>query len=376
MKKTLLSIVVLLLFTLASFSQEEIEKRIGARPIEVSNDRGAGNIDCRCNNNLLKDGGFENVTNYTGSSNISSSSAPWKPNTGTPQWGATLIGCNKGMVQMWGNKTVGESIVQNGLSFVSGRTYTIKVTARFAIPSTLSSFVRLRIAAFNGTGTTTYNPPTVIGITPNISSTSCTTFTLTWTAPGNFNSIQLHPENDYTQNDGAYISWIQVDNICIEEACKIVDEKCDPQFTSSPLAVNSQGNIVINVNPVVTAGALHYWGATYATGVNDNTPIPVATILSGGTFGLMINSTGTVTQLGTGIGITASTSGYGYRYEGFSLGRCFKVTHYIKCCTKWFSKTTTYCTKLCQETKESNLIELSVEEAKKADAVLAGQGRG
>jgi hypothetical protein len=122
-------------------------------------------------------------------------------------------------VSMWGNQTIGESIVQNGLSIIAGKKYRVKFTASFANPTSLSTFVKLKIFGFNGTGGTAYNSSSnVIGISPNITSTSCMTYTLPdWTAPVNLNSIQLHPENGYTQNDGAYVSWIRLDNLCIEE---------------------------------------------------------------------------------------------------------------------------------------------------------------
>jgi hypothetical protein len=362
MKKILLNFALLLTCTITAFSQNEIEKKLAVKPLELvfENSITSGKIDCNCTENILRDGGFENLSVNPGGSDITGSSAPWKKNTYTPQWSPNLSCCNKGIVSMWGNKTVGESIIQNGIGIVNGQTYTIKVTARFANPTTLSTFVRLKVSAFNGTGTTSYNVADVIGVTSNITSTSCATYTFTWTATGNFNSIQLHPENDYTQDDGNYVSWIQIDNICIEKTCKIPDEKCNPKFTTAPFTVNSQCNVVVNVNPVVTNGATHYWGLLGAASVSDNTPIPLSTILSGGSFGLGITSTGLATPIGMGTGITASTSGYGYQYSGVSFGQCFKITHYIKCCDKWYSQTNTYCTKLCSDVKESALTEVQV----------------
>lgn len=377
MKKILLSFGILCMFAITAFSQSETEKKLAVKPLELvfENSITSGKIDCNCNNNIVRDGGFENLSLNAGSTDISTASSPWKPNTYTPQWSPNLSCCNKGMVSMWGNKTVGESIVQNGISIVSGQTYTIKVTARFANPTSLSTFVRLKLSAFNGPSAAVYNRPDVIGVTANISSTTCATYTFTWTATGNFNSIQLQPENDYTQNDGKYVSWIQVDNLCIEKACKIPDEKCNPKFTAAAFTVNAQCNVVVNVNPVVTAGATHYWGLLGATSISDNTPIPLSTILSGGSFGLGITATGVATPIGMGTGITASTSGYGYQYSGVSFGQCFKITHYIKCCNKWYSQTNTYCTKLCSDVKESGLIEVSPKEAAQLE-VQAGQGKG
>jgi hypothetical protein len=161
------------------------------------------------------------------------------------------------------------------------------------------------------------------------------------------------------------------------ECCKIPDEKCNPSFTAAPFTLNSQCNIIVNINPVVTGGAQHYWGLLLASGLGDNTAIPLSTILSGGSFGLGVNSTGNVTALGMGTGITASTSGYGYQYQGVAFGKCFKITHYIKCCNKWYSQTNTYCTKLCSEVKEGEVKEVPVKEKDVPNLdVKPGDGRG
>jgi hypothetical protein len=159
------------------------------------------------------------------------------------------------------------------------------------------------------------------------------------------------------------------------ECCQIPDKKCNPSFAANPFTVNSQGNVIINVNPVITAGAQHYWGLLTATGLGDNTPIPFSTIVSGGTFGLAISSTGSTATIGMGTGINASSSGYGYSYQGVDVGRCFKITHYIKCCDKWYSQTNTYCTKLCSEIKESVIIEVPAKDVPNLD-VKPGDGKG
>ncbi len=376
MKKILLSLIVLICSTSLVFSQDPVEKKLGLKPIEVNKIAfEKTNVDCNCNKNLLQDGGFEKLTIGGGNipSDISTSSAPWKKGYGTPQWSPDVQSpCNKGIVTMWGNKTVGESIYQNGLSFTPG-TYTVKFTARLLSPTTLANFVRLKLATYNGTGApSTYDPAGLPS--QNIISTSWQTYTFSFTT-NTANSISLHPENDYIQNDGAYVSRIQIDNICIEKDCKIPNEKCNPKFTAAPFTVNSQGNVVINVNPVVTGGAQHYWGLLAVSGLGDNTPIPISTIVSGGTFGLAISSTGSTATIGMGTGINASTSGFGYSYQGVDVGRCFKITHYIKCCDKWYTQTNTYCTKLCSEVKESAITEVPAKDVPNLDA-RPGDGRG
>jgi hypothetical protein len=372
MKKLLFSLLVCIT-SLTSFGQKNMDEETltlkAADLGKIAFEK--GNVDCKCSNNILLDGGFQNLT--ASGSNISSSSTPWQPGFKTPQWSNTIQpACDKGVVSMWGNKTVGESIFQTGLTIAPG-CYTVKFTARFVNPTSLSTFVRLKFATVLASGAPAYDPPGVASV--NISSTSWESYSFTFTT-GAATTVNLHPENDYTQNDGAYVSWIQLDNICIEKCCKIPDEKCNPNFNVSPFALNEQGFLIINTIPSVTSGAQHYWGAVYASGISDNTPIPISSIISGGTWGLSVSSTGVVSPLGMGTGINAGTSGYGYNYLGFPLGKCFKITHYIKCCSKWYSQTNTYCPKICNEVKEGSVIELSEKEAEKVEAVQAGQGKG
>lgn len=230
MKKLLFALLVCIV-SITSYAQIINEEKLTLKPSEFSKIAfGKGNVDCKCGNNMLADGGFQNLS-VVGSgsvpSNISSSSSPWKPGYNTPQWSNTIQpACDKGVVSMWGNKTVGESIYQNGLSLAPG-CYTVKFTARFINPTALSSFVRLKLATYNGTGApATYDPAGLASA--NITSNSWETYTFTFTT-GVANSISLHPENDYTNNDGAYVSWIQIDNICIEKCCN-----CDISPNSPP----------------------------------------------------------------------------------------------------------------------------------------------
>lgn len=179
--------------------------------------------DCKCEKNVLQDGGFNNVTTASGSSNIAPTSSPWSIGTLSPQWasGTTMGVCNKGYIAMWGNKTVFESVKQNNVPF-GAKTYKIAARVRFANPTALSTFVRLRVHI--GAGVATF-------VSPNITSTSAfvqVNGTFTVGTAGNY-TVTLQPENDYTQNNGAYVSWILVDNICIEEACDC--SKLPQQFT-------------------------------------------------------------------------------------------------------------------------------------------------
>jgi hypothetical protein len=337
MNNVFLNLAIVLFFSAQGLSQKTVFSSQAAipKPNPV--------IDCQCNNNVLKDGGFETVLVNTPHTDIIAASPIWKPNTQTPQWSIVESPCNKGALSMWGNKTVFESVIQS-VTIPNG-TYTVKVTARAINTATSPKPVRLKVTAGSGSA-----------VSANFG-TAWQTHTFCLTTTGS-STVILQPENDETVNDGAFVSWIQVDNVCIEKGCQIPDEKCNPKFSLAPFTLNSHCNVVVEATPVVTAGATHYWGLMLATGISDNTPVPLANIIGGGTFGLSVSSTGVATPIGMGTGINAGGSHYGYHYEGVALGACFKITHYIKCCNKWYAQTNTYCTKLCSDVKESAVIEV------------------
>jgi hypothetical protein len=71
-----------------------------------------------------------------------------------------------------------------------------------------------------------------------------------WTAPNNFTNLSINPENDNIQNNGAYVSWGQIDNVCIQDVscnckelpqspvitgpgCFCLSKPCDQIFTYS-----------------------------------------------------------------------------------------------------------------------------------------------
>jgi hypothetical protein len=213
------------------------------------------NDDCRCDKNVLKDGGFNDVTTLLGSSNMAAAptSAPWSRDKISPQWavGTNMGVCNKGYIAMWGNKTVFESVQQNLVPFAA-KTYKVRARVRFANPTALSTFVRLRVNIVNGGGTVVATSVT----TPNTTSltfvpVSGNDFTIT--TAGNY-TVTLQPENDYTLNNGNYVSWILVDNICIEEACDC--SKLPHQFAISGPKAFCQPKNCNNTTLTYTAPAM------------------------------------------------------------------------------------------------------------------------
>jgi hypothetical protein len=136
------------------------------------------------------------------------------------------------------------------------------------------------------------------------------------------------------------------------ESCHLQDRQCNPAFTIAPFTFNAQRFLVVNATPAVTEGATHYWGAMSAADISDTMPIRLSTIVEGRCFGLSISSSGFITPMGVDSSITGGSWGYGYQFAKVVPGICFKITHYIKCCTKWYSQTNIYCTKLCIDKKE------------------------
>ncbi len=212
MKKLILN-VVMVFVTVFQMSAQIDEKKLTLSEAQLSTSAAsrttAGNVDCQCGNNIVADGGFGSLTNNTGSSNISAASNPWKPNTYTPQWTPAAAACDNGFISMWGNQAVFESVKQTA-SIPTAGTYKIKFTARFANlnpPNSINVSLKVTI----GTATVVSAP---------ISSTSWGTYTMTITGvPAGSQLVILQPTNSHNVNDGNYVSWIQLDKICIEKAC-------------------------------------------------------------------------------------------------------------------------------------------------------------
>ena len=198
----------------------------------------------------------------------------WSVLTATPQ--VVTDGCDApGAIQMWGNLVVGESIKQSlpGLGFQAGKTYRVKVCYRWLNNNPdLPQYVRFRLAA-SGPAPSNYPPVggyAVIGVTPNTSSTNWITYTFPdWTPTANAYWITVNPENDSTLNDGNFVSWGQIDDICVEEVpCAKVS---NPHFTdglipgSMPFGAVDDWSVLTASPQVVTdgcteSGAIQMWG--------------------------------------------------------------------------------------------------------------------
>lgn len=303
-KKFLLSLTVLMLLSFNLFSQNEVEKKLKIKdfPIENLTTIPIGKVDCKCEKNIVTDGGFENVTNYTASSNIAASSTPWKPNTLSPQWTPNGGACNKGYVQMWGNQAVFESIKQS-VNIPAG-SYTVKATLKYLNVNPLAPVTRLKVTAVNSPS----------AVSPNVTGSWVTyTFPLTVVSPG-ATSIVLQPENNSTLNDGNYVSWIQIDNICIErvpDPCDCINYPQKPAITGTTLACACDP---------IKFSTLKCPGASYSWTVTDNKGNNIS-YTSGGTNAISLN--------------------YSLAQQVASGATSFTVTVVIKCGDKYVTNTIT-----------------------------------
>lgn len=175
---------------------------------------------CGCQGSLVVNGGFE--AGLVAGSMPPASVANWSRLTETPQV-VDDDGCaDPGCIQLWGNQVVGESIEQAlPTPLLAGHSYKVSFCYRWNASGSppLPGHVRVRISA--GTHDGLY-PPTsglsTVCTTPNTSSTTWISFSSTWTAPIDCTALAINVENDFAVNDGAYVSWGRVDDLCIREA--------------------------------------------------------------------------------------------------------------------------------------------------------------
>lgn len=243
----------------------------------------------RCPGNLLKNGDFATGVVVAGGGNFPPSTVPsWASAFNTPQVSAGQ-GCgNPGFVSMWGNKTVGEAIRQTGVPIQAGRKYRVSACVRWPNNNpALPNYVRFNVRASSGS---LANYPTganfneaQIGVSPNITSTLWATVTLPdWTAPSAYDTITINPENDNTANDGGTVSWIQLDNVCIQEVSTPPDFKSTNVCLGQPTSFNG-------LSPGATS-----WNWDFGDGSTNNTQQnPTHTYANAGTYNVKLCVNGT-----------------------------------------------------------------------------------
>ncbi len=142
-------------------------------------------------------------------------------------------GCaDPGALQMWGNQVVGEGIEQS-VNFEAGKSYDISFCGLW-MPSVQDN-VRIRFRAINGSGGISQinylncSNCEEMWLSP-ILDLNWNTYTFSgWTPSNNYNTLVITIWNDYNINDGDYVSWARIDDLCIEESsgtCGDYDPTC------------------------------------------------------------------------------------------------------------------------------------------------------
>lgn len=167
---------------------------------------------CNCPNNILQNPGFFEGA-IAGSFTHGAHSNHWLEGTYTPQVVSGDSCCDNYSMQMWGYKSNGESIVQQGLQFKAGHHYKISFCGRY-VSNTSAGSVNFGFTAANSS-VDPYQCTTCddIGSSPKITSTSWNTFSLPiWTPKQNWDRMYVRVFNLYGLK-----AWGRIDNICVSE---------------------------------------------------------------------------------------------------------------------------------------------------------------
>ncbi|MCC7245885.1 MAG: DNRLRE domain-containing protein [Saprospiraceae bacterium] len=193
-------------------------------------------VDCPCEKefNLVQNGSFSEGFSQ-GNLGTGGTLSNWQTVSATPQVISHDSCYDAGAIQMWGNQVVGESVGQT-VNFVAGKQYKVQFCGMWM--PTVQDNVRIRFRASNG-APGSYNACSgtcdEIFLSP-VMGTSWNTFTSpVWTATQNFNYLTVSIWNDFAINDGAYVSWARVDDICISVVDSTTTATHDAPTTGSSL---------------------------------------------------------------------------------------------------------------------------------------------
>ncbi|HHG85910.1 MAG TPA: T9SS type A sorting domain-containing protein [Bacteroidetes bacterium] len=234
-----------------------------------------------CQENLLRNPGFEmgalaGSGTFQGCATTGTNYVNNWCAVGSPQYNSSLgIGGNRGIL-MWGigaNFNTGEGIYQ-AVNIATGWMYQISFDALFYdAVSTGPDSVIFQFRAFNSAPTSPLPAGGALIGEYVVKNTSYGRFTLpVWTPNSAYSYLQIRVRNGSTTNDGAYVSWGRIDNVCLErELIMGIDDK-NPEEAAYTLYPNpNSGQISLSFPP--EAGDLQMVKVTDLTGRTFEVPV-------------------------------------------------------------------------------------------------------
>ncbi len=167
-----------------------------------------------CPGNLVLNGDFSQGLT-AGNLGSGGTCANWSTWTNSPQVILFDTCQDAGAIQMWGDQVVGESI-QQPVTFQQGGIYEVSFCGKW-LP-TVQDSVRFRFRASTGLPGSYLNCTGAcdeIYLSPVLTTNWVTYTSAPWTALQNFNTLTISVWNNFAINDGAYVSWARIDDVCI-----------------------------------------------------------------------------------------------------------------------------------------------------------------
>lgn len=195
-----------------------------------------------CKDNLVKNGDFTDGLipgNLGGPGNVNN----WTTWTNTPQVITVDTCMEAGAMQMWGNQVVGESI-QQPVNFTMGDIYEVTLCGKWL--NTVQDSVRWRFRASTGAPGSYLNCSGTcdeIYLTPVLTTNWVTYTSAPWTATQNYNTLTISVWNNYNINDGAYVSWARLDDVCIRKIGTSAVKDLEGQISASIYPNPTNGDI-------------------------------------------------------------------------------------------------------------------------------------
>lgn len=168
-----------------------------------------------CPDNLVLNGTFTGgltAGNLGGGGNVNN----WATIFNTPQVILADTCADAGAIQMWGNQVVGEGIGQPVL-FQAGVTYQLSFCSKGIF--TVQDSMRVRFRASVNPLANYFNCASgvcdEIFLSPLLTTNWATYTSALWTPTQNYNYLNVTIWNNFAVNDGAFVSWARIDDICI-----------------------------------------------------------------------------------------------------------------------------------------------------------------